>query len=393
MNNEKIYISGCSVNCAAGKGWEEVRKALFAGERGNHRHHQQLNIPFFTLQDYDERGDVHEACEKLCREAVADALKNSFPATGKIPETERFGCIIGTTGDVQFADRSFYEAMRQGTQPPDSIRHFVQDTVAERLIREYDPAGMALTISNTCVSGADAVVTAAHWIKEDLCDIVAVVGVDLVTLMTLAGFYTLSAASTELCRPFDRNRDGMTVGEGIGCVILQSESSLKRNRQTPFFRLRGWGSANDAYHMTAPHPEGIGLELAIRRALETAELPFSSLAFINAHGTGTPANDACEATTFARLNDHAPFLYFSTKGLTGHTLGASGVIELIFTMICLQEQKIPAGIGCTEPDPAFPVPPVLQETMISAGTAMSTSLAFGGCNTALIVEQAGETCI
>ena len=96
MNNEKIYISGCSVNCAAGKGWEEVRKALFAGERGNHRHNQQLNMPFFTLQDYDERGDVHEACEKLCREAVADALKNSFPATGKIPETERFGCIIGT---------------------------------------------------------------------------------------------------------------------------------------------------------------------------------------------------------------------------------------------------------------------------------------------------------
>ena len=393
MKND-IFINGYALDCALGTGPEEVKKQLFSeNPEVTVREHEVFKIPFFTMAEYDQREYIHHSSFLHCSNAVHNALKMAFPDTGLPPESLRVGCVAGTTGDVQFGDLNFYRALKEQKATDNRIYHFVNGTIAERIVQKYKFTGPALTISNTCVSGADAVVTAAHWIKEDLCDIVAVVGVDLVTLMTLAGFYTLSAASTDLCRPFDKNRDGMTVGEGIGCVILQSESSLKRNRQTPFFRLRGWGSANDAYHMTAPHPEGIGLELAIRRALETAELPFSSLAFINAHGTGTPANDACEATTFARLSDHAPFLYFSTKGLTGHTLGASGVIELIFTMICLQEQKIPAGIGCTEPDPAFPVPPVLQETMISAGTAMSTSLAFGGCNTALIVEQAGETCI
>lgn len=386
----KIYINGYSLSCALGENAEEIVQQLFADSpQMKVLQHDVLKMPYFTMSDYDNRGYVHAASAEICFSAVNKALNMTFPATGTPPAGLRIGCIVGTTGDVQFGDLDFYRSLQEDSPPDDKIIHFVHGTIAEWIVQKYGFTGPALTISNTCVSGADAALVASQWIEADLCDMVITLGIDLISLMCLSGFYTLSAASTEHCKPFDQNRSGMNVGEGCGCVILRKgnlSTELENSFSRPEFLFRGGGSACDAYHLTAPHPEGRGLQQAIKKAFSNSGVSATDIAFINAHGTGTPANDSSEAFAFkAVLGDQVPF--FSTKGLTGHTLGASGTLELIFTMLCLKEQRIPKSFNCSEPDPEIALSPNMELKEIAGKIAMSTSLAFGGCNTALIVER------
>jgi len=388
--DDTLYINGYAVDCALGKDPGEVAERLFADDpEVSIRRHPELDIPFFTMDGYDGRGFIHSAAFAVCHDAARDALAMAFPETGVPPRELKVGCVVGTTGDVQFGDLEFYKALKAGLPPDDKIRDFTSGTIAERLVRKYGFSGPALTISNTCVSGADAVLLGALWIESGLCDAVIALGVDLTTLMCLAGFRTLGAASAERCRPFDAARSGMNVGEGCGCVVLRRgglPEAVERSWATPEFKFLGGGSSCDAYHLTAPHPEGLGLQQAIRKALAMSGVSPRDIAFVNAHGTGTLANDACEAKALkAIFGGEIPF--FSTKGLTGHTLGASGVLELIFTMLCLKARRIPASFGCADPAPDLPMAPNLRPREISGSVAMSTSLAFGGYNTALIVER------
>ena len=395
MKND-IFINGYALDCALGTGPEEVRRELFSeNPKVSVREHEIFKMPFFTMAEYDEREYIHHSSFFHCFNAVRSALKMAFPRTGVPPSALRVGCVAGTTGDVQFGDLDFYRALKEQKVTDDRIYHFVHGTIAERIVQGYCFTGPALTISNTCVSGADAVLVGAQYLEADICDIVIVLGIDLVSLMCLTGFYTLGAASEKRCKPFDANRSGMNVGEGCGCVILRKGSLDEKYEKAfskPEFRFSGGGSAGDAYHLTAPHPEGKGLRLAMEKALAMSGKKPEDIAFINAHGTGTPANDASETTAInAIFGNSVPF--FSTKGLTGHTLGASGILELIFTMLCLKEQKIPASSGCTEPAVDLPAVPNMQLKNITGNTAMSTSLAFGGCNTALIVERIEENAL
>lgn len=388
---EKIlYINGCALDCALGADPEQVGNELFAEDPCvSLQVHPRLKIPYFTIRSRNEKEFIHSAAFHACLTAAENALKTAFPETGLPPPGLRIGCLVGTTGDVQFGDLDFYRALKENLPPDEKISHFVHGTVAERLVRHFGFSGPAVTISNTCVSGADAVLLGSAWIEADLCDMVLALGIDLVSPMCLTGFYTLGAASSERCRPFDKNRSGMNVGEGCGCVILrrgdlpeEQEKSFSR----PLFRFPGGGSACDAYHLTAPHPEGLGLVLAMKKALKTAKKAPSDIAFVNAHGTGTLANDQSESKALKALfGEGVPF--FSTKGLTGHTLGASGVLELIFTMLCLEKGKIPKSFGCSTPGEDIAIKPNMELREISGNIAMSTSLAFGGYNTALIVER------
>lgn len=385
-----IFINGYSLECALGSSPEDIRKQLFADDPEiSVQMHEILKMPFFTMKDYNSREYIHSAASAACFTAVRNALKMAFPQTGMPPEGLRIGCIAGTTGDVQFGDLEFYKALQENRPTDDRIYQFVRCTIAERIVQEYCFSGPAVTISNTCVSSADAVLLGAQWIQSDICDMVIAIGIDLVSLMCLAGFYTLGAASQERCKPFDANRNGMNVGEGCGCVILRKDG-LPEKYEEKFspaeFKFSGGGAACDAYHLTAPHPEGAGLKNAIEKALAASGISAKDIAFVNAHGTGTTANDASESKALkAVLGDEV--LFFSSKSLTGHTLGASGILELIFTMLCLKEKKIPKSFGCTEPAADTAVVPNMKMQDISGTVAMSTSLAFGGFNTALIVER------
>ena len=385
-----IYINGFALKCALGESPEEIIQQLFAEiPQMRMLHHKVFQMPFFTMNNYEDREYIHYDSLGICIDTIRTALMQSFPRTGTPPPGLRVGCIVGTTGDVQFGDLDFYKALKYNLPTNDKIYHFVHGTIAERVVQGYDFSGPALTISNTCTSGADAVLVASQWIEADICDVVITIGIDLISLMCLAGFYTLSAASTEPCRPFDKNRAGMNVGEGCGCIILRKGDIDSRYEQAfskPKFKFRGGGSACDAYHLTAPHPNGCGLQAAIKKALQNSDLSPQDISFINAHGTGTLANDISETNAIeAIFGNKTPF--FSTKRLTGHTLGASGTLELIFSMLCLQEQKIPKSFGCVNAAEDISISPNMEIKNFGGTIAMSTSLAFGGCNTALIIEK------
>ena len=190
------------------------------------------------------------------------------------------------------------------------------------------------------------------------------------------------------CKPFDLNRKGLNLGEGAAMVVLESEEHRKRRNKKPRSHLLGYGSACDAHHLTAPKPDGEGLRAAIAEALSCSATGEGEISFINAHGTGTPDNDRVESRVLADLFPKVPFL--STKGYTGHTLGAAGAIEAVFTIACLEKRMIPKSAGFSTPDPDLGVTPVDCCTRIEGTIALSESLAFGGNNSVILLGTRGE---
>lgn len=383
MFGGKIYICGKGCISNAGNGLNETRKGLFGTVPPPHlpskRSGTSLRIPLFELDSFSET-EPNRTLAMLDR-AFEDALP--FPA--EILKRYRTGTAVGTTVANQLNDLDYYAALKDGSEASDApLKRYLTSDPAEYMRRKYGWNGPASTISNACASGADAAALAALWLKTGKCDIAVAGGADELCKVPVAGFHALGVASGQPCRPFDANRKGLNLGEGAGIVILIGEklkNELFPGKNLPF--LAGFGASGDAHHITAPKPDGAGLERAIRKAMGSAGIGPEDIAFINAHGTGTQANDLCEASVFERMfGNRIPF--FSTKGKTGHTLGAAGILELIFTVISLEEQRIPASAGFSEKDPAMPIGPNREERSISGSYALSTSLAFGGCNTALI---------
>jgi 3-oxoacyl-[acyl-carrier-protein] synthase-1/3-oxoacyl-[acyl-carrier-protein] synthase II len=185
------------------------------------------------------------------------------------------------------------------------------------------------------------------------------------------------------CKPFDKNRKGLNLGEGAGMLVLESDVSVRSRKKEARSYILGYGTASDAYHLTAPSPDGKGLKRAIVNALEESGLASEDVSFINAHGTGTPDNDEVESLVINELFSDIPF--FSTKGYTGHTLGAAGGIEAVFTIGCLEQGRVPANIGFTSHDPDLPKDPTKEEMKIDCRIGVSQSLAFGGQNAVLII--------
>jgi 3-oxoacyl-(acyl-carrier-protein) synthase len=189
-----------------------------------------------------------------------------------------------------------------------------------------------------------------------------------------------------LCAPFDRDRQGLNLGEGAGVLVLEKKSiALQRGRSSDLF-LGGYGSLSDAYHLTAPSPDGVGLKASLRTALDEAGITPQEVAFVNAHGTGTADNDQVEGTVLAEVFG-AGLKMLSTKGYTGHTLGAAGGLEAVFTAAGLREGWIPASAGFLNRDEAIPLAPVREKTPVCGRYAVSTSLAFGGNNAAIVIGR------
>lgn len=229
---------------------------------------------------------------------------------------------------------------------------------------------------------------AMSWLKAGLCDAVVAGGADELSAIPTVGFYALGLTSPEPCRPFDRARKGLNLGEGAGIAILERTSSAARRGRAVDLLAAGFGGASDGYHLTAPHPEGLGLELAVRAALREAEIAPEEIDFINAHGTSTVENDRIEGRALARIFG-AGVRAVSTKGYTGHALGAAGGIETVFAALALREGWIPPSIGFEARDEAIPFAPLTEVTPVVRRHALSTSLAFGGNNAALILARQG----
>jgi 3-oxoacyl-[acyl-carrier-protein] synthase-1/3-oxoacyl-[acyl-carrier-protein] synthase II len=189
----------------------------------------------------------------------------------------------------------------------------------------------------------------------------------------------------EPCRPFDQMRKGLNLGEGAAALVLEHVEHARRRNAAILGYVFGYGSAADAYHFTAPHPEGRGLAASIRTALEHAGLKASDMAFVNAHGTATPENDKVEGKLLAKLLPTTPV--WASKGGTGHTLGAAGALEAVLALQALNRGRVPASLGFQMPDPDIGCIPTQELLVPDSPYALSTSLGFGGGNAALVLGR------
>jgi 3-oxoacyl-(acyl-carrier-protein) synthase len=296
---------------------------------------------------------------------------------------------VGTTVASQLNNIPFYAAYRRNANPPlDAVFDYLSANLADAIGKLGNFTGPRMTIVNACSSGTDALGVAAAWIRAGLCDMAIAGGADELNRVALAGFWSLGVTSTQPCAPFDRDRSGLNLGEGAGLLILESDERVRARGYSPAFELAGFGAACDAHHLTAPHPEGRGLEAAIRLALAQAGTSADEIAFVNAHGTATPENDRAEGKVLARIfGPNVKFL--STKGYTGHTLGAAGGLEAVFTIFALRDRVLPPSVGFVHQPDDIPIAPVREWTEVDGEYGLSTSLAFGGNNSAVIIRRRG----
>lgn len=394
-----VAVTGAGCLCAAGADLAACMETLMAGRRNpvpsvRFGTDHPVRYPVFEVPEsffpamFPETGDLLRT-SRLALAAAGEALSDAGLNPEDLKEL-RVGVCIGTTVGSAMNNEAFYREYRQAQHPDMSaIERFLGSNPAAAVARHWGLRGPVQTVVNACSSGTDAIGLAASWIREGLCDLVLAGGADELCRVTCNGFTSLMITDTEAVRPFDRTRKGLNLGEGAAMLVLESEALRARRGKKSRGRVLGYGSACDAHHLTAPCPEGSGLRRALTEALQAANLHPGDIAFVNAHGTGTPDNDRVESRVLGQELPQVPFL--STKGFTGHTLGAAGAIEAAFTLACLEAEAIPASIGFSEADPELVVCPVRERTPITGSVALSQSLAFGGNNAVVVLGKGDRT--
>ncbi len=274
-----------------------------------------------------------------------------------------------------------------GALPDDFIYRTTHNTysVADFVRHYFQLEGPAMVVSTACSSSAKVFGAAARMIEAGLIDAALVGGVDSLCLTTLYGFNSLELLAPEPCRPFDAERQGLSIGEAAAFILLERPAD---NLGADAVLLLGVGESSDAHHMSSPHPEGLGARMAMAAALQSAGLQATDIDYINLHGTATPGNDAAEGKAVAGLfGERTPCS--STKGATGHTLGAAGGLEAIVCAIALQHGFLPGGCNTRQLDPNIPIRYLTANLDAAPKRVLSNSFGFGGTNCSLVLGRAG----
>lgn len=389
MTFTPVAITGMGCICAAGNNLGDSMASLFSGTRApvppvSFTSNHPINYPVFEVQNFAVPADLLRTSAlglHAAREALEDAGLDR-----DLLSTLRVGVCVGTTVGCAISNEMFCREYRSVSAPGmGPLERILRSNPAAVIAREFDFSGPCQAIVNACSSGTDAVGLAASWIRSGACDVALAGGADELGRITYIGFISLLITDESPCKPFDVNRKGLNLGEAGAMMVLESERVRTMRKKKARSFVLGYGSACDAYHLTAPKPDGAGLKHALAEAFACNNTDPASIAFVNAHGTGTPDNDRVETRVLAEVLPGVPFL--STKGYTGHTLGAAGAIEAIFTAACLELGKIPANIGFSTPDPELGGNPVTENTSFSGTVALSESLAFGGNNSVIILGK------
>jgi 3-oxoacyl-[acyl-carrier-protein] synthase-1 len=258
-------------------------------------------------------------------------------------------------------------------------------SVADYLRRRLRLEGPAMVVSCACASSAKVFASARRMIEAGIIDAAVVGGVDSLCLTTLYGFHSLQLSSASPCRPFDVARDGISIGEAAAFALLVPPHDTRNDDDV---LLLGVGESSDAYHMSAPHPEGHGARRAMQAALRAAGLDAEAIDYINLHGTGTPSNDRSESQAVTSIFGAAT-PGSSTKGATGHTLGAAGALEAVISAITLRSGFMPGGVHTTHIDPLLTAHYLRENRLSPASCVLSNSFGFGGTNCSLIFGRVG----
>ena len=386
MEKLPVGITGMGVLSAVGSSCAET---LAGFRKGGHNpaapagFATDLDKPVFSVQENVQPyapDDMRTL--QLAFWAIDEALNDASYDLSN--DTGRVGVCLGTTVASQLNDIDFYRTFREsGEAPMAAVDRYLRGNLAAAVAAKYGLSGPTLTVVNACSSGADAIGIGLSWLRAGVCDAVIAGGADELSRVTMSGFHALGVMSDAPCAPFDCDRRGLNLGEGAGIVVMETLAGAKRRGRDVRLTCNGYGTCGDAYHLTAPREDGSGLESAISYALEDAGVTPSDIGFVNAHGTATPTNDVVEGSVLAHVFG-PDILVSATKGMTGHTLGAAGGIEAVLSLLGLREGWIPGSEGFVNRDPEIPLEPVRAVTPVSCSYAISTSLAFGGNNSALV---------
>jgi 3-oxoacyl-[acyl-carrier-protein] synthase-1 len=316
-------------------------------------------------------------------DGFADRVRQAIARHGR----DRVGVFLGTStaGILQTELAYRRRDPKTGALPADFHYRTTHNSfsLAEFTRDYFGLEGMALAISTACSSSAKVFAAAARQLALGSIDAAIVGGVDTLCLTTLYGFASLQLTAANPCRPYDAERNGISIGEGAAFALLERADGVANTPAAGSILLLGTGESSDAYHMSSPHPEGLGARLAMQAALRSAGLEPADIDYINLHGTATPANDAAEGKAVAALfGDTVPCS--STKGATGHTLGAAGAVEAVICALALTDGFLPGSPGTQSRDPALPIDYLLQGRAGTVRHALSNSFGFGGSNCSLI---------
>lgn len=383
-----VSITAYSVCSALGAGVADHVRALAMG-----RGALQPAAPEWNVATYvgalgplaDLPGELRGFDSRLAR-LTAQLLGDLMPDLRRARErwgAGRVAVLLGTSNaGIHASELAHAEWLASGALPPgyDFAAQHAYDGILHIVQRLAGLSGPAMVVSTACSSGAKVLATAQRWIAAGRIDAALVGGVDTLCGTTLHGFASLGAISAQACRPFDRDRDGISIGEGGGLLLLERGGDAR-------VRLLAVGESCDAHHLSAPHPEGAGAEAAMRRGLALAGLAPEAVAYVNAHGTATPLNDIAEGLAIQGVFGDGVQVS-STKGYTGHLLGAAGAVEAVLSALCLENGLIPGNLGCTVPDPAIPVRLAMAPASAPLRVVVSNSFAFGGNNAAVVLGAA-----
>jgi 3-oxoacyl-[acyl-carrier-protein] synthase I len=389
-----LYLTDMGIVCALGTGQDEVLRRLLEGDQSGMTPYGPLLTGRSTIV-----GRVDEALEPVpaslaefdCRnnrllalaldqiEPVVSSMRDSFGA-------DRVAVILGTSTSGIAAGEDAFEVLTGTGRMPKDFHYRQQEigTIAEFAARYLNLEGLRYTVSTACSSSAKALASAHRLLEADRCDAVVVGGADTLCRLTLNGFDSLESLAPGVCNPFSVNRDGINIGEAA-CVFVLA-------RVPAPIRLCGVGESSDGYHMSAPDPNGVGAEIAIRAALARARVTADEIGYVNLHGTATPKNDEMESRVVARVFG-AETPCTSTKPLVGHTLGAAGALEVGLCWLLLSDRntdrRLPQHPWDSMRDAELPTINLLDaDTRWGRDVFLSNSFAFGGSNASVIIGRA-----
>ncbi|HQZ62816.1 MAG TPA: beta-ketoacyl-ACP synthase [Dokdonella sp.] len=393
---DPIFITAHTATSALGRGLADHLEALResrSGLRENDFTRETLSCAIGRVAGLESLPLPAQYARHECRNnrlawlgiAADDFLDRARAAIAR-HGAERVALLVATSTSSIGATEEAYARQSDGRFPDDLRRPEVHTPHSLGLFLEHvlGTRGPCLTTATACSSSAKIFALAERMMRLGLVDAAILAGVDSLCGSVLFGFNSLELVAPEPCRPFDVRRRGISIGEAAGFALLE------RNAADRSPALIGWGESSDAHHMSTPHPQGLGARLALEGALARAGLAAADVDYINLHGTATPRNDEVEAGVVAAAFD-ARTRASSTKGWTGHTLGAAGILESVVCLLAMEHGLIPGTLNCEDPDPVCGPQIALRNETADVRIALSNSFGFGGSNCTLAFARGGQS--
>jgi 3-oxoacyl-[acyl-carrier-protein] synthase II len=399
--DRRVVITGLGAVTAIGSTLDEFWRSLLSGACGirplslfdasAYRTQTAAEVPeipdgFLTAAERRRMSRADRMGVAAAREAIANAgldLSREDPT--------RIGVILGGGTSGLIDSEAFFELYLRGRKArPSKVLNHLPDSITDRIAQRFGLEGIKSTITTACSSSANAMGYAFDAISAGLADVVVTGGSDVLARLTYGGFNALRSVDPDPCRPFDRERKGLSIGEAAGIMVLEEAERARRRGAPVVAEFRGYGVTSDAYHMTAPDPSGTAGGRTIAAALDNAGFDPSEVDYVNAHGTATPQNDSAETAALkAALGDRARKIPISSiKSMIGHCLCASGAIEAVATALTVRDGKVPPTIHYENPDPACDldyVPNAARDHDVRV--ALSNSFAFGGNSSVVVLAR------